>query len=113
MGADGIRYGCDCCCCGVVWGVGGVIYANQGKVEQALDLYQQVLETAESIGDVRGKAAALANLGQLLADEKGDFDKALDYLLQSLEILQRLQSPDTETVREALARVQQMRDDIQ
>jgi hypothetical protein len=37
-------------------------------------------------------------LGQLLADEKGDFVTALEYLQHSLEILQRIQSPDAETV---------------
>ncbi|MDB9465716.1 hypothetical protein PN480_17820 [Dolichospermum circinale CS-1225] len=47
-------------------------------------------------------------LGQLLADEKGDFVTALDYLHQSLEILQRIKSPDAETVMGIIKRVQQM-----
>jgi len=46
-------------------------------------------------------------LGQLLADKKGDFDQALNYLQQSLEILQHLRSPDAETVRRIIAGVQQ------
>jgi hypothetical protein len=47
-------------------------------------------------------------LGQLLAYQKGDFVTALEYLQQSLEILQRIKSPDAETVREIINDVQQM-----
>ncbi|MEG4022011.1 hypothetical protein [Microcoleus sp. S13C4] len=47
-------------------------------------------------------------LGQLLADKKGDFDKALNYLHESLDILQHLRSPEADKVREIIARVQQM-----
>jgi tetratricopeptide (TPR) repeat protein len=85
-----------------------IIYANQGDVERAIAFYQQSLELKEKIGDVQGKAATFAMLGQLLADEKGDFDQALNYLQQSLEILQHLRSPDAETVKEIMARIQQM-----
>ncbi|AFZ17807.1 tetratricopeptide repeat protein [Allocoleopsis franciscana] len=86
--------------------------ANTGEIEEAIALYQQSLEITERIGNAQGKAATLAMLGQLLADEKGDFNTGLNYLQQSLEILQRLQSPGAETVRQIIARVQQMRDDI-
>ncbi|MEZ2301380.1 MAG: tetratricopeptide repeat protein [Microcoleus sp.] len=82
------------------------IYANQGDVEKAIAFYQQSLELQEKIGDVQGKAVTFAMLGQLLADEKGDFDQALNYLQQSLEILQHLKSPDAETVKEIIAAVQ-------
>ena len=46
-------------------------------------------------------------LGQLLADEKGEFEIGLDYLQQSLEIFQRLGSPNAETARQIINRVQQ------
>jgi tetratricopeptide (TPR) repeat protein len=85
-----------------------VIYANTGKIEEAITLYQQSLEINESIGNVQTKAATLAMLGQLLAYEKGDFVTALEYLQQSLEILQRIQSPNAETIREIINDVQQM-----
>ncbi|MFO5529369.1 MAG: tetratricopeptide repeat protein, partial [Cuspidothrix sp.] len=81
------------------------IYANTGKIEDAITLYQQSLEITESIGNVKGKATTLAMLGQLLAYEKGDSVTALDYLQQSLEILQRIQSPDAETVRRIITRL--------
>jgi hypothetical protein len=44
----------------------------------------------------------------VLAYQKGDFVTALDYLHQLLEILQRIQSPDAETVRGIINDVQQM-----
>ncbi len=82
------------------------IYANQGEVEKAIAFYQESLELKEKIGNLQGKAATFAMLGQLLADEKGDFDQALNYLQQSLEILQHLRSPDAEIVKEIIAAVQ-------
>jgi tetratricopeptide (TPR) repeat protein len=83
------------------------IYATQGEVAKAIAFYQKSLELKEQIGDARGKAATFAMLGQLLADKKGDFGKALNYLQQSLDILQHLRSPDVETVRQIIAGVQQ------
>ena len=83
------------------------IYARQGEVQKAIALYQQSMELNEGIGNVGGKASTLAMLGQLLADEKGEFAIGLDYLQQSLEILQHLRSPDAETVRQIINRVQQ------
>jgi len=44
-------------------------------------------------------------LGQLLADEKGEVETAFNYLQQALDILQRLQSPEAETVSRILDRV--------
>lgn len=73
------------------------IYVRRGDVDDAIALYQQSLELFEQIGDVKGKALTLAMLGQLLADEKQEFRTALDYLYQSFEILQHLESPGAET----------------
>jgi tetratricopeptide (TPR) repeat protein len=89
-----------------------VLNTRLGHIEKAIKLFEQSLEISERINYVPGKAMTLANLGELLAYEKGDFVTALSYLQQSLKILQHLQSPDAKTVREILARVQQMRDDI-
>jgi hypothetical protein len=50
----------------------------------------------------------LTSLEQLLAYEQGNFVTALDYLEQSLKILQRIKSPDAETVREIINDVQKM-----
>jgi tetratricopeptide (TPR) repeat protein len=84
-----------------------IIYANTGDIEQAITLYQQSLDLKEQIGDVQGKAATLASLGWLLATEQGDFATALNYLQQSLEILQHLRSPEAEQVQQMIASLQQ------
>ncbi|HAX79631.1 MAG TPA: NB-ARC domain-containing protein [Cyanobacteria bacterium UBA11372] len=81
------------------------IYANTGEIEQAIAFYQQSLELFERIGDVQGKAMTLGRLGKLLADKQGDFDTAIEYLQQSLAILQRLRSPEAEKVQRILDRV--------
>jgi tetratricopeptide (TPR) repeat protein len=86
----------------------GIHKATQGKVEEAIALYWDSVVLDESIGNVTGKAATLAELGELLASEKKDFAAALNCLQQSLDILQDIQSPKAEKVREAIARVQQM-----
>ncbi|MEQ8752480.1 MAG: tetratricopeptide repeat protein [Coleofasciculus sp. G1-WW12-02] len=78
------------------------------EIEKAISLYQQSLELDRRIGDVQGEAATLVMLGQLLADEKGEVETAIDYLQQSLAIFQHLKSPDAETVREMLDEVRRM-----
>jgi hypothetical protein len=54
---------------------------------------------------VKTKASTLAMMGQLLADEKGDYQQGLAYLEQSLAILQQLRSPDAAQVQEMIARI--------
>ncbi|MEH2109525.1 tetratricopeptide repeat protein [Nostoc sp.] len=83
------------------------INARQGRVREAIILYKQLFELQESIDDIPGKAATLAMLGQLEV-KQGNFDIALDYLQQSLEIFQRIQSPDAEEIRQMVARVQDL-----
>ena len=46
------------------------INARQGKVKEAIILYEQLLELQESIDDIPGKAATLGMLGQLLTKQK-------------------------------------------
>jgi len=84
----------------------GIISAQQGQVEQALTLYQQSLDIQEHIGDAHGKAATLAMMGHLLATQ-GDVVRGLDYLRASLILLEQLKSPDAQTVRNIIARLDQ------
>nr|WP_223807459.1 tetratricopeptide repeat protein [Pseudanabaena sp. UWO311] len=80
---------------------------QQGQVENEIALYQQSLEIKERIGDVQGKAATLANMGVLSANN-GDFQTAISYLQESLTILQHLKSPNAATVQSWLEQVQQL-----
>jgi tetratricopeptide (TPR) repeat protein len=83
----------------------GYIKANTGKINEAIALFEQSFALSEQIGDVQGKAMTLWWLGGI-AEQQGDYNKALDYLQPALEILQRIQSPDAEAVRQMVARVQ-------
>ena len=83
----------------------GIIKANRGEIEEAIALFEQSLAINEQIGDVQTKAMTLWWLGGI-AEQQGDYNKALDYLQPALEILQRIQSPYAEGVRQAVARVQ-------
>jgi tetratricopeptide (TPR) repeat protein len=86
------------------------INAKQGNTEEAITQFKQLLalELHENNENFTLKARTLAMLGQLLAYQKGDFVTALEYLQQSLEILQRIQSPDAERVIGFINDVQQM-----
>ncbi|MEH2310959.1 MAG: tetratricopeptide repeat protein [Nostoc sp.] len=83
----------------------GRIYANKGEVDEVIALYNQSLEIEEGIGNVQGKAMTLWCLGHL-AEQQGEYTKAISYLQPALEILQRLESPDAESVSASFARVQ-------
>lgn len=83
------------------------IYIQQGQIEEAITLFEQSLAINETIGNVQGKAATLQWLGVLVANVQGDFDTALEYLQQSLTILELIQSPDADAVRRIIDRVQQ------
>ena len=82
-----------------------VLKAQQGEVDGAIALYQQSLEIEEKIGNVQGRAITLATLGQLLADAKGETETAIDYLSQSLTILEKIRSPSALTVQAILNRI--------
>jgi tetratricopeptide (TPR) repeat protein len=62
------------------------------------------LEITQRIGDVRTQAMTLRRLGDL-AEQQGEYTKAISYLQPALEILQRLQSPDAESVSASLDRI--------
>ncbi|BAT56347.1 TPR repeat-containing protein [Nostoc sp. NIES-3756] len=73
-------------------------------MDEAIALFNKSLEIKESIGDVRGKAMTLWWLGDL-AEQQGEYTKAISYLQPALEILQRLKSPDAESVSASLDRI--------
>ncbi|MBD2198812.1 MULTISPECIES: tetratricopeptide repeat protein [Calothrix] len=83
----------------------GVLKANSGEITESIALFQQSLALKEQIGDVQGNAATLWWLGHI-AEQQGNYNQALDYLQPALEILQRIQSPDAEEIRQVVARVQ-------
>ncbi|MCT7984324.1 tetratricopeptide repeat protein, partial [Laspinema sp. A4] len=83
------------------------IKANQGEIDEAIALYTASMELEERIGNLQGKAVTLGTLGQLLAIRR-DFTTALQYMHESLEILERLRSPEADKVREIIVQIQKM-----
>ena len=65
------------------------IYANKGEVDEAIALYNQSLEIIERIGNVKGKAATLHELGRIYTN-KGEVEHAIALYNQSLEIFERI-----------------------
>jgi len=82
-----------------------ILYADQGKIDQAIALYHQSIEIEEKIGNVQGKAMTLWWLGHI-ANEQGNSEQALIYLQESFEILQRLRSPQAQAVYNLIERIQ-------
>jgi len=85
----------------------GRLKAQQGQIEEATGLFNQSLDINERINNVYRKAMTLQWLGGLAAYAEEDFYTAVDYFQQSLEILQRLQSPEAENAKQMLTRLRQ------
>ncbi|MBI4784667.1 MAG: tetratricopeptide repeat protein [Oscillatoriophycideae cyanobacterium NC_groundwater_1537_Pr4_S-0.65um_50_18] len=65
------------------------IYAQQGQVNEAIELYQQSLALLESIGDVKGKAASLHCMAILYA-QQGQVNEAIALYQQSLALYESI-----------------------
>ncbi|MCJ7668080.1 MAG: tetratricopeptide repeat protein, partial [Anaerolineae bacterium] len=82
----------------------GIIAQDQGEHQQAKELYNQSLEIERTLGDQAGIAASLFQLGRVAEDE-GKSDEAIRLFKESLAIAEKLDVPEAEMVRQALARV--------
>jgi len=66
----------------------GVVDRRHGELDSAVTHEQRALELQSALGDERGIARALSNLGTIARD-RGDFAHALDLQLQSLALRER------------------------
>jgi tetratricopeptide (TPR) repeat protein len=87
------------------------VYHNQGKVSEAIELYEQSLEMNKAIGNQQGIATTLCMLGQMISIHQSDFDTAFDYLQQSEAILRHIGSPMADQVVEIIQQLQEIRAD--
>jgi len=69
----------------------GIVYRIQGKLKEALQHHQQVLEIDREIGYKEGVASALGNMG-LVYRTQGKLEKALNKFKEALEIFKTLGS---------------------
>jgi adenylate cyclase len=68
----------------------GVSFYVQGNYPKALDFFKQSLKIGEEIGDKKGIAASLSNIGSIY-QYQSDFTQALDYYQRGLKIAEELE----------------------
>ena len=67
----------------------GIAYADLGRVEEAIEIYQQAVEIAQKIGDRLGEGIGLGAIGCAFID-LGKSEQAIDYIHQSQAIYQKI-----------------------
>jgi tetratricopeptide (TPR) repeat protein len=67
----------------------GLVYADKGEWDKAIEFYEKSLETKEKVGDVHGMARTYNNLGLVYAD-KGEWDKTIEFYDKSLETFEKV-----------------------
>ncbi|HEX8096633.1 MAG TPA: tetratricopeptide repeat protein, partial [Pyrinomonadaceae bacterium] len=81
------------------------MYQRRGELTEVRRLYEESLEIRQKLGDQRGIANSLHQLG-LLAEAEGDKAEAARLLREALDIFERLKAPYAEIARRNLARVE-------
>ena len=67
----------------------GIIHAQKGDYDQALDFFLKSLQLVEELGDKNGMANSYNNVG-LIHKKEGDYDQAIDFYFKSLKISEEL-----------------------
>jgi len=66
-----------------------MVYSSLGDRAKALDYHEQALELRKAVGDLRGEASTLANLGDVYT-QSGQPQKAVEYYNQAISRSQRI-----------------------
>src|SRR2546426_11663156 len=81
------------------------VLMQQGKVQEALALYEEALRTKQGLGDVRGVAVTRANVSQLLL-QQGEHGRALHLAWQAYSSLeQQGYTSDAQVMRQLLTSI--------
>jgi tetratricopeptide (TPR) repeat protein len=83
----------------------GLAYKAVGEVEQAIQYYEQALNSAREAGDQRSEGNWLGNLGLAYRD-LDQVDLARQYLDQSLAIFELINSPSADVIRDWLSELE-------
>jgi tetratricopeptide (TPR) repeat protein len=67
----------------------GIVYANRGEYDRALECFEQSSRISEDLGDRPGVGHAIVNMGVVYA-ERGEYDRALECYEQHLRICEEL-----------------------
>lgn len=82
----------------------GIVYFNKSEPTRALEHFQRSLDIKVEMGDREGQANTLNNIG-FVHEQRQDFPRALDYYKRSLDLLEAIESPRADVVRENVERV--------
>jgi tetratricopeptide (TPR) repeat protein len=63
----------------------GIQHYQRGKLAEAIEEFQRSLTLYQQLGNRQNEAAALGNLG-IVNRALGDYDRAIDYLTQALQL---------------------------
>ena len=83
----------------------GLVYADKGEWDRAIEMYERSLEISERVGDVHGMAVTWNNLGEAYR-ALGQVDKARDCWERALAVFERLGASKAEDVRGWLAELE-------
>jgi DNA-binding SARP family transcriptional activator/tetratricopeptide (TPR) repeat protein len=84
------------------WDSLGYAHHHLGEFEQALNCFQHALDTCRELGDRYNEAGVLTNLADT-RQAQGDRDGALAAWQQAVDILDDLDHPDADRIRQRLA----------
>jgi len=80
------------------------IHAGRGELDEAMRLYRESLEIQDRLGDLWGRAATLAMIGQISV-HRGDIATGVSMLREAVPTLARMRSSDVEAVMRMLGSV--------
>ena len=88
----------------------GLIYSDQGELDEALKYHQEALAIHKEVGYRQGEANQLGNIGLIYSDQ-GDLAAALKYLKEALEIFEAHGfAREVEQTKRNIAEIERMKD---
>ena len=73
----------------------GLVYADKGEWDRAIEMYERSLETLERVGDVHGMAATWTNIGSVLLGTNR-IDEAKPLFAQAFLVFSQMGSPNAQ-----------------
>jgi class 3 adenylate cyclase len=80
----------------------GAVYFNQGDDTKALELYLKSLQVSEELGDTIRIVTALSNVGTVYSNKKKAQQKALEYFLKALPIIEAYHDQESSITKDAI-----------
>ncbi len=84
-----------------------MINQDQGNYEEAVRLYQQSLKIKQELGDNRGIAITLHQLGRVYEEKDKDYPLAIEKYLIALSIFKELKDPNSKIAEGSIARLKE------